>query len=355
MHIGGVGEQHVTEFVSEGLYFRQDITGHATFRPGFAPDGWTALVQHLHRHGITDDEMLTAGVATKATSGHLIDRFRDRLVFPITHHGQVLGFVARRNPAFSDDDGHGPKYLNTAETPLFHKGDQLYATGDFEHGTAVLVEGPLDAIATTLASGNRQVGVAPLGTSLSDPQAGQLRAADRVVVATDADTAGHAAAERDFWIAAVHRVDTAYAPLPDSRDPADLLACGSGDELTARITSARSLAIDLIDRILDADTSARGILQAVQVLSAAGPENWGDGAALIAERTGAPTSLVRSSLSSFVRAFNADPRAGAATARERSAATKHHVRRQGALAGPRNDRAELAYRREVGRAHGPEM
>ncbi|MEA5054415.1 MAG: transfer protein Tra, partial [Propionicimonas sp.] len=97
--------------------FHQDLAG-STFRPGYAPDSWTALVTHLRRQGVTDPEMLAAGVATTASTGRLIDRFRDRVVFPITHQGQILGFVGRRNPAYTDNDQHGPKYLNTPDTPL---------------------------------------------------------------------------------------------------------------------------------------------------------------------------------------------------------------------------------------------
>ena len=88
-------------------------------RQGYAPAGWTNLVSHLRRHGVNDEEMLAAGLATTASTGRLIDRFRDRAVFPITHAGQVLGFVGRRHPDLTDDDHAGPKYLNTAQTTLF--------------------------------------------------------------------------------------------------------------------------------------------------------------------------------------------------------------------------------------------
>jgi DNA primase len=73
--------------------------------------------------------MLTAWVATTASTGRLIDRFRDRAIFPIIHNQTGLGFVGRRHPHHTDQDQAGPKYLNTADTPLFHKGDQLFAPG----------------------------------------------------------------------------------------------------------------------------------------------------------------------------------------------------------------------------------
>ena len=89
----------------------------------------------------------------------------------------MLGFVGRRHPELSDDDQGGPKYLNTGTTPLFHKGDQLFGAVPqlLDDGAdPVLVEGPMDAIAVTLAGEGRYVGVAPLGTSLTEQQAAQL-------------------------------------------------------------------------------------------------------------------------------------------------------------------------------------
>ncbi len=111
----------------------QDPAGHPHLRPGYAPPGWTSLVAHLRRLGVTEQEMTETGVATRARTGRLIDRFRDRAVMPIVHDGQVLGFVGRRRPALTDHDQSltraGPKYLNTADTPLFHKGAQLRGRG----------------------------------------------------------------------------------------------------------------------------------------------------------------------------------------------------------------------------------
>src|SRR5215217_9030952 len=125
--------------------------------------------------------MTITGVAVTASTGRLIDRFRDRVVFPIIHDGQILGFVGRRRPDLSDADRAGPKaepkYLNTGDTPLFHKGAQLFGAleNQLSNGaTPVIVEGPMDAIAVTLASQGRYIGVAPLGTSLTEEQAHQL-------------------------------------------------------------------------------------------------------------------------------------------------------------------------------------
>jgi hypothetical protein len=91
--------------------FGGDITNDVRFQPGHAPAGWTNLVDHLRRHGV-NEEMTITGVATMASTGRPIDRFRDRVVFPIIHHGQILGFVSRRHPNLNDADRAGPKYLN---------------------------------------------------------------------------------------------------------------------------------------------------------------------------------------------------------------------------------------------------
>jgi len=203
--------------------FGEDITDDHRFQPGQAPAGWTSLVDHLRRRGVTDEEMLITGVAVIASTGRLIDRFRDRVVFPILHDGTVLGFVGRRRPDFTDVDRTGPKYLNTGDTPLFHKGAQLFGALDDQLSVGaipVIVEGPMDAIAVTLATCGRYIGVAPLGTSLTDEQAHQLAGIGRQpIFATDADLAGRIAAERDFWILSCYRLDPLHARLPAGTQP----------------------------------------------------------------------------------------------------------------------------------------
>ncbi|MFT4218079.1 MAG: MobF family relaxase [Micropruina sp.] len=284
---------------------QQDITGHPTIRPGYAPNGWTTLVHHLRAKGVTDDEMLTAGVATTASTGRLIDRFRDRLVFPITHNGQVLGFVGRRNPA-AEDDKRIPKYLNTGDTPLFHKGDQLYATGPVDGTIPVLVEGPMDAIAITLTMNGTHTGVAPLGTALTEPQATQLaKWHARPVIATDSDHAGRAAAERDYWLVAAKGGDARYTELPETSDPASLLTDQRTEVLRAAIAEAAPLTFHLIEWA--SSDGPHHLNRAIFALAAAPPERWPGGEALINELTPAPAGLIRSALASTAASWNADP------------------------------------------------
>ncbi len=292
--------------------FHQDLTG-GTFRPGYAPDSWTGLVTHLRRQGVTVDEMLAAGVATTASTGRLIDRFRDRVVFPITHQGQILGFVARRNPTHTDDDQHGPKYLNTPDTPLFHKGAQLFAAGDLtSDATPVLVEGPMDAIAVTIATAGKAVGLAPLGTSLTEEQAAELHALGRVpVIATDADHAGRAAAERDFWILTPYGADPICALLPDGSDPADLVASNAQDKLAEAVEAAGPLAHRLIDRFLDDSTEIVRALDALRVVAARPASQWPTDLQQVADRSRVPATLLQAALASLVHVWNMDPRRAA--------------------------------------------
>jgi DNA primase catalytic core len=292
-----------------------DLAGNPDFRPGYAPATWNALITHLHQHGVSQAEMLTAGVATTASTGRLIDRFRDRAMFPIIHNQTVIGFVGRRHPHYTDQDQAGPKYLNTADTPLFHKGDQLFAPGRLLTADAipVIVEGPIDAIAVTLATGGRYVGVAPLGTSLTDDQAAQLHHLGhrQPIVATDADLPGRVAAERDYWILTPHGHDPLYAQLPDGTDPADLIAAGNNAGLVEALAGATPLGGLLIDERLAHLPPAEAALEAVRIVAAQPPTQWETGAQHIADQLHLPASLIRGALKDLVNAWNRDPRAAA--------------------------------------------
>jgi DNA primase catalytic core len=295
--------------------FGADITNDIRFQPGHAPAGWTNLVDHLRRHGVTDQEMLITGVATMASSGRLIDRFRGRIVFPIIHHGQILGFVGRRHPDLSDADRAGPKYLNTSDTPLFHKGAQLFGVHENQHSdgaTPVIVEGPMDAIAVTLAGQGRYIGVAPLGTSLTEKQAQQLaRSGTQPIVATDADLAGRIAAERDYWMLSCYRLDPFYAQLPDGTDPADLLALAGPTALTDALTAAQPLAEQLINERLANLPSADALVEAARVVAARPSGHWNQGSTTISSRLDIPTVQVRHALHALVNHWTTDPRQAA--------------------------------------------
>jgi DNA primase len=255
--------------------------------------------------------MIITGVAITAGTGRLIDRFRNRVVFPIIHHREVLGFIGRRHPDLSDIDRAGPKYLNTGETPLFHKGAQLYGVLQdklSDGAIPVIAEGPMDAIAVTLASRGLYIGVAPLGTSLTDEQAAQLaHFAVHPVVATDADPAGRIAAERDYWMLSCHRLDPLHARLPESTDPADLLALRGPTALIEALGAAQPFADRLLNERLDNLPPAQALLEAARVVAARSPHHWNQNSSVISTRLDVPMAQVRHTLLTLIREWNTDP------------------------------------------------
>jgi DNA primase catalytic core len=332
--------------------FGADISKDSRFQPGHAPAGWTSLVDHLRRHRVTDEEMLITGVATMASTGRLIDRFRDRVVFPIVHDGQILAFVGRRHPDLSDADRAGPKYLNTGDTPLFHKGAQLFGAHENQLSNGVIpviVEGPVDAIAVTLASQGRYIGVAPLGTSLTEEQAHLLaRSCTQPIVATDADLAGRIAAERDFWMLSCYRLDPLYARLPDGTDPADLLALKGPTALTEALAGAQPLAEQLIDERLKNLPPTHALVEAARVVAARPSSHWKPGSSVISTRLDVPMAQVRHALFTLVKEWNTDPRRAAQQALQTIGEVKDRIstptespaeRRRASLARERYTRA----------------
>lgn len=307
--------------------FGLDVAGNTAFRPGQAPAGWTNLVTYLRRHGVRDEEMIATGLARTSSKGNTIDIFRDRVMFPIVHPGahgpEILGFVGRRRPELTDQDANaGRKYLNTAATPLFSKGGQLFIAGQehFANGaTPVIVEGPMDAIAITLATSGVHVGVAPLGTSLTEEQVAQLarqfqRHGRDPIVATDADLAGQVAAERDFWMLTGMSLDPAYAQMPNGSDPADLLATRGPDAIADVLNRARPLGQVVLTERLDNLSPDQARAEAVRVLSARPGYAWDTGVDQIVSRLQVSELQVRRDLASAVTAWDADPRRAASDA-----------------------------------------
>lgn len=291
----------------------QDIAGDPRFRPGYAPAGWTNLVEHLRRHDITDDEMLAAGVATTTSTERLIDRFRDRAMLPVIRNGDVLGFVGRRHPDARDDSKAGPKYVNTSDTVVFHKGSQLYGVADqlmSIGSTPVIVEGPVDAIAVTLASAGAFVGAAPLGTSLTHEQAAQLATFGvDPIVATDGDLAGRMAAERDYWLITPHLLEPRFARFGAGDDPASLLEERGRAALVLPLQQARSLAEHLIDERINnlVDVDAQ-VTEVALVIAAQPSRAWTDAIARTSEFTGADPRDLQRAVATAATAFNGDRR-----------------------------------------------
>lgn len=184
-----------------------DAVSHA-WCIGYAPGGWTTLTDHLHHLGCGDEDIQAAGLAKRSSRGTLIDIFRDRVMVPVhDENGAIAGFIGRAHP---DAAPNVPKYLNSPETPGYKKSDLLFGLHQARSSLAqdaipVIVEGPFDAIAVTIADPAQHAGLAPCGTALTSQQAALLsRAGDLartgILIAFDDDTAGRKAAIRSYSI-----------------------------------------------------------------------------------------------------------------------------------------------------------
>jgi DNA primase catalytic core len=308
-----------------------DLIGDDRFTPGYAPASWTSLTNHLRRHGAFDQEILAAGLARIASTGRLIDQFRDRLMFPIHGpDGHIHGFIGRRNPAHDNDDGTaakaGPKYLNTPETDLFDKGAQLFGLHEGRAALAagaapVLVEGPIDALAVTLGADGTHVGAAPLGTAFTDKQANHLIAyigpgRPGVLVATDADNAGWKAAQRAHWQLTARGDNPGHVLMNDGFDPAQILEHGGPAAIQQLLAEHQPLARTLIDDRISAAgdglhtavAHARAIHATAEVIGALPPHHWIDHIAYATDRLEAAPGAVHLAVIDAGQAWTHDPR-----------------------------------------------
>lgn len=208
------------------------------FGLGFAPDGWSALVNAASQKNIPPTLLLAAGLIKQRDEGNgFYDAFRNRLMFPIQDAmGRVIGFGGR---ALGDDNA---KYLNSPQTVLFDKSRCLYglnaAKDAFRDGKrAVVVEGYIDCLMA------HQFGftetVATLGTALTLDHVQMLRRyVDEVVLLFDADSAGQRAANQSLPLFFTSDVSLRLAQVPEGKDPADLLLQKGAEALRTALTSA---------------------------------------------------------------------------------------------------------------------
>lgn len=229
----------------------------AVFRLGFAPASRIALKDHLIFKGFAEDVLIEAGLLIKPEDGGpSYDRFRGRVMFPIlSANDQVIAFGGR---ALEKDAK--PKYLNSPETPLFHKGDVLYNFGAArkaaaEAGEALIVcEGYMDVIA--LWGAGFRTAVAPLGTALGETQLQLLwRHSSEPAMCLDGDKAGVAAAYRSIDRALpllTPGKSLSFVFLPDNQDPDDLIRAGGAAAFRAMLQSAEPLSAVLWRRETEA-------------------------------------------------------------------------------------------------------
>ncbi len=197
------------------------------FRVGYAPSAWDKVLVASRRAGFGDRELVGAGLASRGREGRTYDRFRRRIMFPLCDsRGRVLGFGARAMGA-----DQKPKYLNSSDNAVYHKGRHLFGADiaratTTRAGTVILVEGYTDVVAMHQAGLRNTVGI--MGTALTDEQVQEIhrRLAPRAVIALDADTAGKDAMVRAARVGSRHGVEFEVAPLPPGKDPADLVKEG---------------------------------------------------------------------------------------------------------------------------------
>ena len=223
-----------------------DAATQLKFRLGYAPPDRFALKEHLSSLGVLVEDMVEAGLLISGDDIELpYDRFRDRVMFPISDlRGRVIAFGGRA----LEKDAQA-KYLNSPETPLFHKGATLYniatARQAAHHGAQVIaVEGYIDVIA--MATADFPATVAPLGTALTGDQLGLLwNMAEEPVLCFDGDDAGVRAAYRAVDLA-MPRLrpgkSLKFAMLPQGQDPDDLLRSAGREAVAEVIAGARPLA-----------------------------------------------------------------------------------------------------------------
>ncbi len=193
------------------------------FGLGYAPDSWDALFRHLRARGFRDADIKSSGLMSGLERGKCYDRFRNRLMFPVfDYRGRITGFGAR----VLDDSK--PKYLNSPETILFHKGTNLYGLNFFvknmkqEDDTLLIVEGYMDCIALHQAGIHQAV--AALGTALTPIQARLMkRFVKKVITSFDADTAGQTATLRGLEILVHEGFEVRILLIPDGKDPDDYI------------------------------------------------------------------------------------------------------------------------------------
>jgi DNA primase len=221
-----------------------DAAAAARFGVGFAPKSWDELTNHLRGRGFSTEELAASGLVSNGDRG-VYDRFRGRLTWPIRDiTGQTVGFGARR---LLDDD-KGPKYLNTPETPVYHKAQVLYgldlAKRDIARGRqVVVVEGYTDVMACHLAG--ITTAVATCGTAFGVEHIKVLRRVlgddsglGEVVFTFDPDAAGQKAAMRAFTEEQRFAAQTFVAVGPDGLDPCDL-RLKLGDDAVRRMIDAK--------------------------------------------------------------------------------------------------------------------
>lgn len=273
------------------------------FGLGYAPAAWDTLCQAMHKQGFSQELLVQSGLAVVRESHRgAYDRFRHRLMFPIHDRlGRPIAFGGRALE--SSEALHVPKYLNSPETPIFHKGRLLYGLALAkaalrQREQALIVEGYTDVIACHRQGVTHVVGT--LGTALTEHHVGLLKGiVKEVVLVFDGDAAGGAATERSIGLFLDAGMRIRVVTLPEGEDPDSFLRQHTGEEFLRYVDEAVSFVDYLLNRAARfADLrSPAGQADCVDRLSPLlrkidnQVERWGY-VALIAERLGVPRHVL---------------------------------------------------------------
>ncbi|NBR96595.1 MAG: toprim domain-containing protein, partial [Verrucomicrobia bacterium] len=220
----------------------------ARFGLGYAPAAWTATLDWGKKNGFTEEEMIASGVALRAQSGRVYDRFRNRLMFPILDEGgRVIAFSGRVLAGAAPEE---PKYVNSPETMIFKKGRVLFGfdrarRAMAEEGRAIVCEGQLDVLRAQAAGFLESV--APLGTGFTEEHAKLIgRFAKEIVICLDAGQGWGGLAKAELGVKVVR--------LPAGDDPDSLIRRGGAEAFREKLDAA----VDFLDFYVDWQTQQEG-------------------------------------------------------------------------------------------------
>lgn len=210
------------------------------FGLGAAPDSWDMLLKHLKSQGFSIDEMLAANVISKSSKGTYYDRFRKRVMFPIINvRGRVVAFSGRAMPG---DDKQGGKYVNTSDTLVYKKSENLFGMNFAKNvceERVILVEGNMDVV--SLHQAGFENTVAALGTAFTAEEAKLLsRYTKEIVLTLDADAAGQKAVKRAGEILKDTGLNVRVIVVPDGKDPDEFIKKNGPERFKALLEGAVS-------------------------------------------------------------------------------------------------------------------
>lgn len=263
--------EHPTAAIAVDYLKKRGLTGHVAkhFAIGFAPNGWDNLLQQFGNDEQQRQLLLSAGMLIKKDAGGYYDRFRNRIMFPIhDRRGRVIAFGGRVL------DNSEPKYLNSPETPVFHKGNEFYglyqafkANRDLEH--VLIVEGYMDVVALTQYGIN--FAIATLGTATTSQHLKYIfRFCKKITFCFDGDRAGHQAAKRALETALPLISDDIainFLLLPEGDDPDSFIRKNNTPAFSELINKAKPLSEYMFETLIQEGdiTTLQGKAQLGQV------------------------------------------------------------------------------------------